>query len=227
MRSRKETAWRKNRRFGEIHGGRLRRKLTDNIFERLHSLERPSPGVELPILIEENPSRDFFFPLSGRETIAALEALPKKDTSGITHVWLRRVRKTDYVAGELPLATFICGSGVRLITLFPWPRDRTLRLGRRKPTQRLIREYSAFDAELLQEDGRWCFRFSEDALRRFYVEHLLYHEVGHHVDWYRRHWSPANAREGEEAANQYAMAKSRTATHILNRLEKQRRSSAP
>ncbi|PRQ05143.1 hypothetical protein [Enhygromyxa salina] len=224
MRNRKETAWRKNRRFGEIHGGRTHRKLTDGIFRRLHDIERPSANDELPILIEEKSSRDFFFPLNGAETLQALHALPRKDVEAITHVWLRRARKSDYLAGELPLATFICGSGVRVITLYPWPTDRVIRFGTKRPTQRVIREYSKWGTELFQEDERWCIRFSELGLRRFFIEHLLYHEVGHHVDWYRRHWSAANAEQCEEFANQYAMARSRTATHVFNALEKARSS---
>lgn len=56
----------------------------------------------------------------------------------------------------------------------------------------------------------------------FTIEHLRYHEVGHHVDWYRRHWSKANLREVEEAADQYAVRFAKTATHVFNRLQKAR-----
>ncbi|HEX3132222.1 MAG TPA: hypothetical protein VHX44_01425, partial [Planctomycetota bacterium] len=61
--SRKETAWRKNRKFSDIHGGRTSLKLTDGIFRRVHALKRPAPGDQLPLFISENPSRDFFHPL--------------------------------------------------------------------------------------------------------------------------------------------------------------------
>lgn len=36
--SRKETAWKKNRKFGDVKGGRMRPKLADNIFNRQHNL---------------------------------------------------------------------------------------------------------------------------------------------------------------------------------------------
>jgi uncharacterized FlgJ-related protein len=32
----------------------------------------------------------------------------------------------------------------------------------------------------------------------------LAHEIGHHVDWYSRHWSKANRKQTEEVADQYA-----------------------
>src|SRR3954462_12795605 len=118
MRSRKETAWRKNREFGEIHGGRTRRRFADNIFARLHSLKRPAPGVDLPIFIEDNPSRDFFFPVSVQDIRQTLQQLPIS-RSGLTHIWLRRVKKSDWEARRKPFAVFIAGSGVQLIVLYP------------------------------------------------------------------------------------------------------------
>ena len=46
----------------------------------LHSTDsRPNPDDQLPILMEENLPRDFFFPLSAREALLALRALPKRD----------------------------------------------------------------------------------------------------------------------------------------------------
>ena len=64
MQSRKDTAWKKSRKFGDVKGGRMRPKLADNIFARAHSIQRPSEGEELPIFITDNPSRDYFFPIS-------------------------------------------------------------------------------------------------------------------------------------------------------------------
>jgi hypothetical protein len=49
---------------------------------------------------------------------------------------------------------------------------------------------------------------------------LLYHEVGHHIDKYHRLWSKANNRQVEEFADQYAIQKTATATHIFNKLQK-------
>lgn len=129
--NRKLTAWRKSRKFGDIHGGRTRLRLTDNIFKRCHSLKKPSINDDLPILIEDNPSKDFFFPLSVHEVERALKALPEPDHKEITHIWLRRLKKSDYENGQTPLAEFICGSGVRVIILYPIPRSMIIELGRK------------------------------------------------------------------------------------------------
>jgi hypothetical protein len=217
--SRNPTPWKKSRTLGDIYGGRERRKFADNIFERSHSLERPSANDELPILLEDNPSKDFVFPLNGEEVVETLKALPKRDYAGITHVWLRRLKKQDYLGGSQPYATFSCGSGVRLITLYPFPHDLTYSFGRKRPPNATINEISRFGGRIDQDGKEWRANWSIDQLRRFYA-HILFHEVGHHVDWYRRLWSRANSKELEDAAEQYAFAKTATAQHVINRLNK-------
>ena len=47
--SRKETAWKKSRKFGDVKGGRMRPKLTDNIINREHNFEVPKEYDETPI----------------------------------------------------------------------------------------------------------------------------------------------------------------------------------
>lgn len=218
--NRKFTAWKKNRKFGDIYGGRERLRLSDNIFKRCHSLKRPGIHDDLPILIEDNPSRDFFFPLSVSEVEDALKALPKKDYCQITHIWLRRLKKTDYESGRIPLAEFICGNGVRVIVLYPVPRNMIMELGKKKPPARKIKELKRYCNDVSLKNDRWCAKWKLSELRKYYISCLLYHEVGHHIDWYYRHWSKANSKQCEESADQYAIQKTVTATYVLNRLEK-------
>jgi hypothetical protein len=221
MQSRKETAWKKSRKFGDVKGGRLRPKLADNIFARAHSLQRPGEGIELPLFVRDNPSRDYFFPVGEEELRRELAHLPRRDWRGITHIWFRRFKKSEYEAGELPLAEFCCGSGVRLITLYPWPRSLEWCHGEKKPSAALRRVLERYGAELTTRDGEWISKWKLPALKNFYVEYLFFHEIGHHVDRYLRHWSKANRRTLEESADQYAFSKT-TKRSITYRAEKAR-----
>ena len=218
---RKFTAWKKSRTYGDIFGGRQRLKLDDNIFRRCHSLTRPSPDDDLPLIVQDNPSRDFFFPLNAEEVVQALQALPKKDYSQITHIWLRRIKTTDYEAGNLPEAEFICGSGVRLIVLYPTPIDMVVKLGAKKPSRRKMNELGKWCADISIKNGVWRAKWNLSELRAYYINALLYHEVRHHIDWYYRNWSKANNKQIEEYADQYAMQKTATATYVLNKLNNQ------
>ena len=194
MQSRKDTAWKKSRKFGDVKGGRMRPKLADNIFTRAHSLQRPSGGDELPIFITDNPSRDYFFPIGVDDVRRELAHLPQKDWREITHIWFRRFKKTEYEADELPLAEFSCGRGVRLITLYPWPRSLAWHHGDKKPPAAMYRVIDRYGAELAFRRGEWVSRWEDLGLRNFYIEHLLFHEIGHHVDWYSCDWRKANHR---------------------------------
>ncbi|MBL8203875.1 MAG: hypothetical protein JNM09_06560 [Blastocatellia bacterium] len=212
MQNRKQTAWRKNRKLGDIQGGRKRVKREDNIFQRKHSLQRPAPDAELPILLEENPSKGFVFPVSGQEVLVHLRAYPSEAIEGITHIWLRRAKKAEFEAGALPLAEFICGSGVRVIVLYPWAKDLTLSFGTMKPSAKELRQYAHWTEDLVCKRSQWYLRWQPEALKSFYLDHLLAHEIGHHVDWYARHWSKANRKQVEEFAEQYAWQWLATAT---------------
>lgn len=216
--NRKQTAWKKSRKFGDIYGGRVRLRLSDNIFQRAHSLKKPAPDDPLPILIEDNPSRDFFFPVTVHEVYEAMKALPEEDYAGITHLWLRRIKKSDYEKGNMPLAEFICGSGIRAIILYPWPKNMLQYLGSQKPSRRKIIEYGKYGVVPVNDGKNWVMKWQTEQLRKFYINHLLYHEVGHHIDWYFRHWSKANSKQQEEFADQYAMQKTATETYVLDRL---------
>ncbi|MEM7703600.1 MAG: hypothetical protein AAF251_16805 [Pseudomonadota bacterium] len=217
----RRTPWKKSRTFGDLYGGRERRRFADNIFARAHSLPKPSSGEVLPILIEDNPSRDFFFPLSGTEVVEALKALPRRDYEDITHVWMRRLRKSDYLGNAAPYATYSCGSGVHLITMYAFPSDLAFSFGPKRPSNAGLNDARRFGAQIERVGKNWTAFWTLPALRKFYL-HILYHEVGHHVDWYYRQWSAANGRELEEAAEQYAYTKTATAQHVFNRLSKRR-----
>lgn len=216
--NRKMTSWKKSRKYGDIHGGRTRLRLNDNIFKRCHSLKRPGESDLLPILIEDNPSRDYFFPLTAHEVEEAVKALPKQDYEEITHIWLRRFKKTEFETGKMPLAEFTCGSGVRAIILYPVPRNMVLDLGSKKPSGRKLKELGRWCSDIRTKDGRWSARWQLSELRKYYINTLLYHEIGHHVDWYRQ-WSKANRKQAEEFADQYAIQKLATTTQVFNLLE--------
>lgn len=106
--------------------------------------------------------------------------------------------------------------------MYPWAEDRRVCLGRDKPTGRMVKEYTRFGAMPFRSKGWWYAEFSPEELRRFNV-HVLYHELGHHVDWYYRHWSKANRRVTEEAAEQYAMGYSKTGAEVLQRMDQKAR----
>ena len=137
LQSKKQTAWKKSRTFGDLKGGRMRVKLKDNILRRLHSLQCPSPLDECPIYMQENPSKDFYFPITVDDIKSALEQLPTEDVAPLTHIWLRK--KNPY--NNHDQREFIVGSGVYVIILYPFSKNNKLMIGKKKPTNRQLTWY--------------------------------------------------------------------------------------
>ena len=210
------TPWKKSRTFGDIYGGRERHRFADNIVARAHSLPPPEPGQATPIILRDNPSRDAYFPLEASAVRTALSALPEADVAGLTHVWLRRplYRKAPLQSGAFGL--YVAGSRVCAIILFAFPRSRVLDLGERTPNSPLVAEVRRYGADVHRRGRRWHAAFTPEAARRFALQGILYHEIGHHQD--RRRWSDANARRTEAVADQYARRMGSVAAEVLNEL---------
>lgn len=203
--SRKETAWKKSRKFGDIKGGRMRPKLTDNIFNRQHNLVAPKEKDETPIFIKDNPSRDFYFPVTIVEIEEFINKLPKEQTKRITHIWLRKMKNKEYEKVNSVQGCFICGSGVNLIVLHPFPTDMKMKFGNKKPVKKILSWYSKFKPELIESKEGWQLEWTHEKIKRYYLEGLLLHEIGHQMDSrYKRYWSKSYKQKAEKFADNYA-----------------------
>lgn len=214
--NRKETAWKKNRKFGDIHGGRTKLKCADRIFKRQHNLLSPTDGQETPIFIIENPSRDFYFPVTSTEIKETLKKLPIQHTKYLTHIWLDKVKKSEYHKGETVQGEFICGNKVYLIKLYPVPTNNKMLFGQAKPTSKQLSFYKQYCTDLQHDKNGWYLQWTTESYKKYYLEKLLLHEIGHCVDYiYQRHWSKANLKQVEDFADNYAVIWSNKIKQII------------
>jgi len=206
IQNRKETAWKKNRKFGDIHGGRMCLKCTDGIFKRYHNLLPPAEGDVRPVFFVENPSKVFYHPISIDEIKQILEKLPKEHVEMLTHIWLDKVKPKDYLAGETVQGEFICGSKVYLIKLYAFPKDNKMRFGQKKPTNKQLNFYKPYCTELIHDKSGWYLQWTDEKIKQYFGEKLLLHEIGHCVDYaYNRYFSKANNKQKEDFADNYAV----------------------
>ena len=204
MLSKKLTAWKKNRKFGDVYGGRNFPKLADKIFNRKHNLLPPNSTEETPIFINENPSRDFYFPITIDEIKLTLAKLPIEHTEHLTHIWLQKIKKSDYLNGDTFQGCFICGSKVYLIVLHPFPIDNKMRLGKIKPENKTLNYYKKYTTDLHQDDKGWFLQWSEEAIKDYYLNDLLLYQIGQSVaSFYKRYWSVASNKKSVDFANNF------------------------
>jgi len=183
----------------------MRPKLTDNIFNRQHNLVAPKDKDETPIFIKDNPSRDFYFPVTIEEIKEFINKLPTEQTERITHIWLRKMTNKEYEKENSVQGCFICGSGVNLIVLHPFPTDMTMKFGKKKPVNKILKWYSKFEPILSESKEGWHLKWTQEKIKNYYLEGLLLHEIGHHSDSiYKRYWSKTYNQKAENFADNYA-----------------------
>ena len=205
--SRKESSWKKSRKFGDVKGGRTFPKIANRIFNRAHSLQKPNKNDELPIFIKDNPSKDFYFPVNETEVLERINQLPLEHRGNITHIWLKKVCKEDYKNGDSFQGMFICGSGVNLIVLSAFPKDLKMIFGTKQPRIKELKLYSNWCKDLQFDEKKkfWFLQWNEEQVRNYYLEYLLLHEIGHFVESaYEKFWSKSGERKRENFADNFA-----------------------
>ncbi|MFZ1703395.1 MAG: hypothetical protein WAT79_03560 [Saprospiraceae bacterium] len=124
----------------------------------------------------------------------------------MTHIWLDKVKKSEYLKGETLQGQFICGSKVYLIKLYAVPIDNKMLFGHVKPTSKQLNFYKQYCTDLHHEKNGWYLQWTTESYKKYNLEKLLLHEIGHCVDYiYERHWSKANLKQVEDFADNYAV----------------------
>ena len=208
---RKESAWKKSRKFGDVKGGRKFPKIADNILVRYHSIKPPTQHDKLPIVLRDNPSKNFYFPIEEGEILQNIRELPSEYTNGLTHIWLRRVAGKDHKRG-------IRGSGVNLIVINAFPKNFRMWFGNKKPSKGTLKLYARWTDELVFDEGEsaWYLMWDEETIKDYYLNSLFLHEIGHFVDSEsRRFWSKADEKKKEDFADDFALAANTRSTKAL------------
>jgi hypothetical protein len=155
----------------------------------------------------ENPivSAAWCYPCTLGDLGTALAAFPAADLEGLRAVGLSPSTSRDFSANAR-----YCRYR-RAVHVYSYPADLTFRLPRScKPGdwERGFSEELAYGMQLDRTGPRWTCRWEAAGLRAFILEHVLAHEIGHHVYFYDRwragHWDPPPKTHSEQFAESYA-----------------------
>lgn len=204
MRSRKETAWKKSRTFGDIKGGRKYNKWLNSTLNRFHNLAPLTETDSAPQFIVDNPSRDFFFPVTVEDIQEQLNKLPDSQTRWLSYIWLREQSQKEYDSVNSIQGSYIKGGRVQLITLYSFPTDLRMNFGKRRPSQSVLNWYKDFCTRLIEGKYNWYLQWAREEIKDYYLNGLLLHEIGHHVDT-RYNFGIATVDKAEKWADGYAL----------------------
>lgn len=190
---------RRSRKIGRTQGGRVKdgralekesRFFTRPIWERLSSA--PEGGETL--VLRENPSRSFYHPCSGEEIRNVISRLPNRDTRPIKAIVLRRTSKQDYRRGIEARKRFAC------IILNAFPSSNVIHWGEKKPPDNVFSHYEPWCKNWEANPGGWHQIWTAEEAKRYYLYHLLLHEIGH----FNQPWSIHKTKR-ESFAEDYAL----------------------
>jgi len=175
---------RRSKKIGLTQGGRVKDGKAYQKWSRYftHSTwwKLSGENTNKLIIIRENPSRDYFHPCTKTDVRAILNRLPKSLTKNIRVVLLRRLTEDDEMRGVDARRIFGC------IVLNAFPKDHCMRW-REQPTKAVMKHYQPWCERWEHSKKQSILRWHYDEIKRYYLYHLLLHEIGHIND--RRHGS--------------------------------------
>ena len=166
---------RRSRKIGLTQGGRVKNGVA---MEKSSRIFRPSTWQRLHtaseglVIVRENPSRDFLHPVTKRAIREVLQQLPDQLTAAVRAVVLRRLPSMDEQLGIEARLRYGC------IILNAFPKDLKM-VWRAKPPESAFHHYGPWCDNWLQDGDQWAIQWDMDSLRRYYLYHLLLHEIGH------------------------------------------------
>ena len=81
-----------------------------------------------------------------------------------------------------------------------------MNFGRKKPSKKVIKFYGAWENNWIKKAEKWQLQWSKSSIKKYYLEHLILHEIGHLIDSKnKRFYSKSNDKQKEDFANNYAI----------------------
>jgi len=197
---------RRSKKIGLTQGGRVKCGVPMEKWSRLFStstwekLSDESDGLRI---IRENPSKAYTHPASSAQVQAVLDRLPSGLTEGVRVVVLRRIPKDDEKKLIEARKRYSC------IILNAFPRDLRM-VWKRKPTRGILSHMNPWCVRWDEKDGEWALQWTPKEIRRYYLYHLLLHEVGHFNGWF------ASFKKREDFAEGFALEWARRLGELPN-----------
>lgn len=140
----------------------------------------------------------FIMPITVEDVEKKLDSLPSQFLEGLKGVMLLGGSNKQLKTAYSNLSCYGAYSD-RVIFLAPFPRKQLTISSVNLPAPHLKKDYEKAGAIYFFKNDNWYRYFSLSALKTFYLNDVLVHELGHHVD---RH--SQNDRDAEKYAEWFA-----------------------
>jgi hypothetical protein len=170
---------RRSKKIGLTQGGRVWNGKPSEKWSRLFpksTWEKISDETEGLRIIRENPSKNYFHPCSKKQVATVFGELPNELTTDIKAIIFRRNTKTDEKYLIDARRSYQC------IILNSFPKDLKS-IWQFKPSPSVNNHMRPWCDKWIEENGNWVLQWNHSEIRRYYLYHVLLHEIGHIYDW--------------------------------------------
>ena len=149
-----------------------------------HKFEKRIKNRSFPLVRVERTHKDFLFPVSAKEIHATISRIPLDYLRGIKAILVPTGSKKQLKATK---SLFIYGEyWMNCIFLHPYPRREMLLTNCNRLRPHELESYRRSGATIGKNEKGTTVTFDERALKGFYLNEVLIHEIGHHIDKQRR-----------------------------------------
>jgi hypothetical protein len=153
-----------------------------------HNRNKVLDGIKF--VVDKLPD-GYAFPCTSGEIKNALQKIPVEHLNGIKRIKLSAQKMVNADA------SYIDGT----INIYAVPRDLKFVFGE-KPPDSMTKEYSRFGARWEILGNQWYCYWKPENFKKYILEHVLFHELGHHID---DHLSLRRSFGKEKFAELYAL----------------------
>lgn len=162
------------------------------------------------IIFSEQTNDKFVMPINEIDIHTAFKNIPKTFLSELKGVVLLSGSSKQAKTSSSKL--FCYGSycfGV--IFIFPFPKSEMRSVSKTLPPPHIQREYERAGIKYEFRDNKWHKEFSLSSLHQFYLNDVLMHELGHHVDRGNKKTHNESERYAEWFATEYGFRRKKSA----------------
>lgn len=171
----KQARWEKQLRYDEEN------PTHDKIFDRVKGLKKPGKFEAMPVILQDDLPKGMYFPAESDQVAELLKTLSSADLAGLTHIWLRRAKASEFRSGRIPFAEYIRSEDLCVIAIFAWP-DHMLTPLIAKPGDKIMNRYKSWSPQLTSHKGKWLIQWSHDVVTDFFLNDVLKGEINHHTE---------------------------------------------
>lgn len=130
-------------------------------------------------IVVEHPHPDFISPVKKHHIIETIRSIPEDFTRGVKSIIVLRGTRRQAAQNSGQVYGLYWEN---MIFLYPYPKSLLNMTYAKAPRPHILNDHKRAGAIVGSANGSTTIKYTEEAVKQFYLRDVLIHEIGHHVD---------------------------------------------